>query len=180
MYSGRLPHHTIISADNGSCWHDGKKKPWAKKKKKNTVGVVGGAPLQTMCTLVRTHSHAYPPIRLCVPTKEGCPRLTVTNGDWYCSKLQEEPIHLTRGETLFSLALSLSLSLALSLSLTFKFDYFNVVAAVISDSITYWHTQYESWWVWVLYELDHSFQNLEKNHSSPLETATYWNWFWLI
>lgn len=62
----------------------------------NKEGEVGGVPLQTMCTLVRTHSHTYPSIQLCVPTKEGRPRLTVTNGDWYCSKLQEEPIHLTK------------------------------------------------------------------------------------
>lgn len=76
----------------------------------NKEGEVGGAPLQTMCTFVRTHSHTYPSILLCVPTKEGRPRLTVTNGDWYCSKLQEEPVHLTKGETLFSASVSLSLS----------------------------------------------------------------------
>lgn len=39
----------------------------------------------------------------CVPNKEGRLRLTVTNGDGCCSKLQEEPI---KGEILFSFYLS--------------------------------------------------------------------------
>lgn len=64
----------------------------------------GGVPLQTMRALVQPHSHTYPSILLYIPTKEGRPRLTVTNGGWYCSKLQEEPIP-HRGETLFSLPL---------------------------------------------------------------------------
>lgn len=55
----------------------------------NKEEAVGDVPLQTMCTLVRTHSHTHTLIPLCVATKEGRPRLTVTNGDWYCSKLQE-------------------------------------------------------------------------------------------
>lgn len=70
-----------------------KKKTFSQMNKEEEVG---GAPLQTMCTLVRTHSHTYPSILLCVLTKEGRPRLTVTNGDWYCSKLQEEPVHLSQ------------------------------------------------------------------------------------
>ena len=70
-----------------------KKKSFSQMNKEQEVGA---APLQTTCTLVRTHSHTYPSILPCVRTKEGRPRLTVTNGDWYCSKLQEEPAHLTK------------------------------------------------------------------------------------
>lgn len=47
----------------------GKKTTTLSQKNKE----VGGAPLQTTCTFVRTHSHSYPSILLCVPTKEGRP-----------------------------------------------------------------------------------------------------------
>lgn len=63
LYWRGFPHYTIISADNGSCWHD-------------RAGVGGGqcAPLY-----IRIHTLILL-FLLCVPTKEGRPRLTVTNG----------------------------------------------------------------------------------------------------
>lgn len=63
-------------------------------KKRRILGSVGkevrGVPLQTMSNLVQALAHTYPSVLSSVPAKEGRPRLTVTNENQCCSKLQEE------------------------------------------------------------------------------------------
>lgn len=82
------------------------------------------------CGLVHTHPHTY---LLCVPSAEGRPGLTVTNGDWYRSKLQEEPI---KGEALVLSVLHLQQRRGCSLLLCFSPDYFTIMGGIITDRIT--------------------------------------------
>lgn len=84
-----------------------KKKPLAKWKKKKGGRGTKCALADNVHPCTYSLAHTYPSIR----TKEGRPGLTVTNGDWYCSKLQVEQAHLTKVKHC-----SLSLYLPLSLS----------------------------------------------------------------
>lgn len=134
-----------------------KKKTFSQMNKEREVG---GAPLQTMCTLVRTPSHTYPSVLFCVPAL----KRDVQDWQWLMgigtaanyekNRHTSQRWNIALARSLFpSLCLPPHLALAHDstpewmscTSVTFSPDYFSIKAAVITDGITWFlHAHNES------------------------------------
>lgn len=186
MYWSRLPHYTIISADNGSCWHDragvgGGRNPltkWIKRKSREVCPCRQCAPLY-----IRIHTLILL-FLLCVPTKEGHPRLTVTNGGLVLQQITRRARTSQRWNTARSPPLSSFLSHRKGWAALFSFQ----LRLVPHNGCCHMqrHDVYVRKEFVCACERKHTlgqntlFTSWENNQWSTWKTAVYWNWFWLV
>lgn len=149
---------------------------WIKRKSREVCPCRQCAPLY-----IRIHTLILL-FLLCVPTKEGRPRLTVTNGGLVLQQITRRARTSQRWNTARSPPLSSFLSHRKGWAALFSFQLRLVVSCHI------WCNGTTSTYARSLCVCDREhtlgqntlFTSWENNQWSTWKTAVYWNWFWLV